>query len=139
MAAAMPSLHFGYALMIGLTIALIPLAPQHSRHRTMYLPFLGRSCRLPSFARLACIFLGFSYVFTILVAIIATANHFILDAVAGGIVCGLSWWGNEVLLNLLLVEDYFLWCLRIAKPARRVFEVEEWGVMGKGVVDEPWK
>lgn len=45
----------------------------------------------------------------ILVAIIATANHFILDAVAGAVVCGIAWWGNEILLNLLVVEDWFLY------------------------------
>jgi hypothetical protein len=52
----------------------------------------------------------------ILIAIISTANHFILDAVAGAVVCTLGWWGNAVLLNLLPLEDYFLWILRIHKP-----------------------
>lgn len=54
----------------------------------------------------------------ILVAIVATANHFILDAVAGAIVCGLGWWGNSVLLNLVPLEDYFLRLVRIHKPER---------------------
>lgn len=53
--------------------------------------------------------LGIAYPATILVAIIATANHFILDAVAGACVCGIAWWGNEILLNLLPVEDWFLY------------------------------
>jgi len=133
--AAMPSLHFGYALMIGLTIAFLPLAPQHRRSRTICIPLLGRVCRMPSWRRALCVFLGFSYAFTILVAIISTANHFILDAVAGACVCGLGWWRNEMLLNLLPVEDYFLWCVRIEKPARRVVDVNEQGVVGKGVID----
>jgi hypothetical protein len=107
--AAMPSLHFGYSLLIGLTICSIPLAPQHRRVRV----------RTPSPLRLLCLVLGIGYPTIILIAIIATANHFILDAVAGACVCGLAWTGNRVLLNLLPVEDYFLWCLRIHKPKRR--------------------
>ncbi|KAJ5156560.1 hypothetical protein N7492_009363 [Penicillium capsulatum] len=113
--AAMPSLHFGYSLMIGLTIMSIPLSPQHRRTvRT-------RFCRgillcLPSWRRLLCLVVGILYPLTILVAIVATANHFILDAVAGALVCGLGWWWNGVLLNLLPLEDYFLWLVRIHKP-----------------------
>jgi hypothetical protein len=60
--------------------------------------------------------LGFLYPFTILVAIVATANHFILDAIAGALVCALGWRFNGVLLNLLPVEDCFLWIVRIHKP-----------------------
>lgn len=111
----MPSLHFGYSLMIGLTIMTIPLPMPHRRAiRTR----LGRNIglRLPSWRRLACLLLGFLYPFIILVAIVATANHFILDAVAGAVVCGLGWWLNGVLLNLLPMEDYFLWLVRIHKP-----------------------
>ncbi|KAJ5591792.1 uncharacterized protein N7459_002161 [Penicillium hispanicum] len=113
--AAMPSLHFGYSLMIGLTIMTIPL-PLH--HRRTIRTRLGRgiSLRLPSWRRLVCLLLGFFYPFIILVAIVATANHFILDAVAGAVVCGLGWWLNSILLNLLPVEDYFLWLVRIHKP-----------------------
>ena len=49
----------------------------------------------------------------------ATANHFVLDAVAGAMVCGLAWHGNRVLLNLVPLEDYFLWAVRIHKPERK--------------------
>lgn len=111
----MPSLHFGYSLMIGLTIMTIPLPPHH--RRTLRLRISRRlSLRLPSWRRLLCIILGFTYPFIILVAIVSTANHFILDAVAGAFVCGLGWWANGVLLNLLPLEDYFLWLVRIHKP-----------------------
>ncbi|KAJ5780844.1 hypothetical protein N7457_006004 [Penicillium paradoxum] len=114
--AAMPSLHFGYSLMIGLTLITIPL-PQHHR-RTILRTRLTRTFRLnlPSWRRLVCILLGFLYPFTILVAIVATANHFILDAVAGALVCALGWHFNGVLLNLLPLEDYFLCLVRIHKP-----------------------
>ena len=138
--AAMPSLHFGYSLLIGLTICTIPLAAQHRRSRTIALTRSIR-VRLPSARRLACLLVGIAYPTIILLAIIATANHFILDAVAGAMVCGLAWTGNRVLLNLLAVEDYFLWCVRIHKPERRVAgddgeDHEGWGHEGdiiKGV------
>jgi hypothetical protein len=127
--AAMPSLHFGYSLLVGLTISCLPLAPQHQRSRVLSVrtPFAGKTLRLrlPSARRLACLTVGFAYPAIILVAIVATANHFILDAVAGAMVCGLAWTGNRVLLNLLPLEDYFLWCVRIDKPERRAMLFED--------------
>ena len=65
--AAMPSMHFGYALIIGLTVTHL------SRRRA---------------ARLA----GALYPAFVLLAIVATGNHFLLDAVAGALVAlvGLS-------------------------------------------------
>lgn len=118
----MPSLHFGYSLMIGLTIMTIPLSPSsHSRSAIIPRWIAGRStpttkARILSPTRLLCLVAGFAYPTLILLAIVATANHFILDAVAGAVVCGLGWWGNSILLNLLPVEDVFLWALRIHKP-----------------------
>jgi hypothetical protein len=138
--AAMPSLHFGYSLLIGLTIMSIPLSPKHQRSRTVPVT-MGLRMRLPSPRRVLCVVLGTAYPAIILVAIIATANHFILDAVAGAMVCGLAWTGNRVLLNLLVLEDYFLWCVGIHKPARRTVnwddDDDEFGrarIAGKGVV-----
>jgi len=64
--AAMPSLHFGYALFIG--IMLYTLAH-------------GRWTR----------YLGFLYAIVVLVAIVATGNHFIIDAVAGALVVLAAW------------------------------------------------
>ncbi|KAF2111479.1 integral membrane protein [Lophiotrema nucula] len=116
--AAMPSLHFGYSLLIGMTICSIPLASKHRRSRSARL--FGLRFRLPSPRRLMCLAIGVAYPTIILTAIIATANHFILDAVAGAMVCGVAWTGNRVLLNLLPLEDYFLWLVRIHKPERRV-------------------
>jgi hypothetical protein len=140
--AAMPSLHFGYSLLIGLTIMSIPLASQHSRSTTFTFrtPFAGKSVhmKVPSFRRLACIAVGVAYPAIILAAIVATANHFILDAVAGAVVCVTAWYGNGVLLNLLPLEDYFLWLVRIDKPERKAMLFDGQGengrVMKKGVV-----
>lgn len=124
--AAMPSLHFGYSLMIGLTIMTIPL-PAHQRLSTRVRigPF---GMHIPSRHRLICLFLGAAYPSIILAAIVATANHFILDAVAGAIVCSLGWKFNGVLLNLLPLEDYFLWVVRIHKPepAEMAGDIEQW-------------
>lgn len=121
--AAMPSLHFGYSLLIGLTVIMIPLSPREGVPHHFTVPFFGRSrtwgtgpINLPAWSRLLCIVCGVLYPLIILLAIVATANHFVLDAVAGAMVCGLGWAGNKLLLNLLFLEDYFLWCLKIHKP-----------------------
>ena len=135
----MPSLNFGYSLLIGLTILTIPLPPHQRRSKTLHTPIpMLRTVRLPSARRLLCLVAGIAYPLTILIAIIATANHFVLDAVAGACVCGLAWSGNAVLLNLLPLEDYFLWCVRIHEPEARVTDwlegdADDW-VVGKGVV-----
>lgn len=109
--------------MIGITITTFPLPPQHHLSQTLRPLFLNyshprlasKALRLP-WQRIVCIVFGITYPLTILAAIIATANHFILDAFAGAIICGLGWWGNSVLLNLLPLEDYIFWVLRIHKP-----------------------
>lgn len=98
--AAMPSLHFGYSLLVGLTIATLPIT----------------GLRPNSWKRLVIVAVGMSYPTLILTAIVSTANHFILDAVAGAMVCATAWHGNGVLLNLCILEDYFLWFCRIHKP-----------------------
>lgn len=74
---------------------------------------------------MACVAIGGFYPSLILVAIIATANHFILDAVAGSVVCTIAWLGNDVLLNLLALEDWFLWVVRIHKPESVIVELDE--------------
>lgn len=86
---------------------------------------------MPSAQRIICIVVGVLYPLTILTAILATANHFILDAVAGACVCGVAWWGNDVLLNLLVLEDWFFSIVRISRPLRG--EVEE-----VGAIEDEW-
>lgn len=96
----MPSLHFGYSFLIGLTVAAIPLRKR------------GRF----GWRRLAIVTLGMVYPAIILTAIVATANHFVLDAVAGAAACIIAWKTSDALLNLLPLEDHFLASLRIRKP-----------------------
>jgi hypothetical protein len=122
----MPSLHFDYSLMIGLTIMTIPLPPKYHQSKTLHATLprnINFRLSLPSWSRVFCLVIGFAYPLTILAAIIATANHFILDAVAGAVVCILGWQANSILLNLLPVEDHFLWALRLHKPERYVVNI----------------
>ena len=100
--AAMPTLHFGYSLLIGLTIMSLPLRTR------------GRG--LLSWRRTLCVGFGIGYPLLILVAVIATANHFFLDVVGGAIIIALAWAGEMALLNLLPLEDWTLSLLRIHKP-----------------------
>jgi hypothetical protein len=81
---------------------------------------------VPSWKRILCVALGIAYPTIILIAILATANHFILDAVAGAVVCGVAWYGNDFLFNLLVVEDWFLYLFRFTFTERGG-EVEEEG------------
>ena len=62
----MPSLHFGYSLIVG--VALAQLAS-------------SRSMRLA----------GAAYPGLMLLIIVATGNHFLFDAVAGGLVVAAGW------------------------------------------------
>jgi hypothetical protein len=96
--AAMPSLHFGYSFVIGLTIATLP-SYSHSRLLTV-----GKWV------------LGMSYPTLILVAIVSTANHYVLDAAAGFVVASIAWNINGVLKSLLVLEDSFFYLLRVHKP-----------------------
>ncbi|KAJ7100126.1 PAP2 superfamily-domain-containing protein [Mycena belliarum] len=98
--AAMPSLHFGYSFVIGLTVATLPSHP----HAHARLVGLGKWV------------LGMSYPALILVAIVATANHYVLDAAAGFVVASVAWNVNGVLKSLLVVEDAFFYLLRVHKP-----------------------
>jgi hypothetical protein len=77
--AAVPSLHFGYALLVGLAVAAF------ARSRV---------------ARIA----GAAYPGVMLFIIVATGNHFLFDAAAGGIVVAAGWLGARLL---------------VAAPARR--------------------
>lgn len=120
----MPSLHFGYSLLIGFSIMQLPVA-HHGRLHCLALPFkrgghpLMIAARVPAIPKLICGVFGFLYPSTILVAIISTANHFILDAVVGGTICLVALKCNEFMLNFLPIEDYILWCLRIHKPVQQ--------------------
>ncbi|KUJ07445.1 uncharacterized protein LY89DRAFT_354453 [Mollisia scopiformis] len=89
--AAMPSLHFGTALLIGLSVA------RWGTHLWFSV-------------------LGYLYPVLMFVVVISTANHWVLDCVAGLCVVGLGWGLNWVVLLLVPVEQWCLWVLRVEKP-----------------------
>lgn len=89
--AAFPSLHFGYSFVIGLSLFV------YSPHK------LIRSISL-------------FYPLLILLVIMSTANHYILDAVGGFFVTVLAHRFNRVLLNLRPIEEWGFWVTRTEKP-----------------------
>jgi PAP2 superfamily len=71
--AAVPSMHFGYALLVGVLLA--------------------RYARRPA-VRLA----GAAYPALVLLAIVSTGNHYFFDALVGGVVVVLAWLAVNVLM-----------------------------------------
>lgn len=74
------------------------------------------SYRRPRWLRLLFFALGVWYPSWILLCIIATANHYLLDAVAAAGVVLVSYLCNRVLFVFVPVEDWLLWALRLEKP-----------------------
>lgn len=125
--AAMPSMHFGYAFCIGCTLVyesgflrhLHPLGDDISDDlETNGILKEENSGDVPRSAthRAILLFVGIFYPALILLAIISTANHYILDAFAGALVVGFSFCCNRFLLNFLILEDWLLWAWRMEKP-----------------------
>src|SRR5215212_7641080 len=71
--AAVPSLHFGYSLLVGVTVAALA--------RRRWVRWIGAA--YPPF---------------MLFTIVATGNHFIFDAVAGGIVMVVAYFAARALV-----------------------------------------
>lgn len=92
--AAMPSLHFGTSAFIA--YCLWSFAP--------------RSHRVLRCIALVC-------PFAMLATILATANHFLFDAVVGVLVPFVSWRLQTIFLKLLPLEQTMFQLLRIEKPA----------------------
>ena len=68
--AAVPSLHFGYALAVGLALARV-VRPRPLRTAAQLYPWL------------------------MLLVIVATGNHFFFDAAAGAVVVAAGWWAAD--------------------------------------------
>ncbi|KAH8671974.1 PAP2 superfamily-domain-containing protein [Tricladium varicosporioides] len=106
--AAMPSMHFGYSFCIGMTMLY------HSGvFRKTLEPGEQRKSKL--WALFYCLFAVW-YPSWILVTIVATANHYYLDACVAFFVAITAYLCNRVFLILLPVEDMLFWCLRLEKP-----------------------
>jgi len=114
--AAMPSLHFGYSFVVGLTFVMTPVRSGPARSLDAG---LGQAkVRDLRATLLRAFFVGFGILYpsTILLCIIATANHFVLDAIVGFFVVIAGFKINTLLLNLLPLEDTFMYIIRAHKP-----------------------
>lgn len=60
--------------------------------------------------------IGLGYPSMILVTIVATANHYWMDALMATIVACAAYFCNSIFLTLLPLEDLLLWALRLEKP-----------------------
>ncbi|KAF6234614.1 hypothetical protein HO173_007240 [Letharia columbiana] len=106
--AAMPSMHFGYAFVIGCTMIY------HAGifRRSLEKGETKKSCFWKS---IYCL-IGLGYPSMILVTIVATANHYWMDALMATIVACAAYLCNRVFLTMLPLEDLLLWVLRLEKP-----------------------
>lgn len=95
--AAMPSLHFTYAFITGCTFIY------HSRRQRLW-------------KKLMLGLVGILYPAFVLLVIVATANHYYLDAVVATFTVAISFVFNRVWCVLLPAEDWLCWVLRIEKP-----------------------
>jgi hypothetical protein len=106
--AAMPSMHFGYAFIIGCTCLY-----HAGAFRFLGYGYENRSAR---FWRWGLCVLGIAYPLGILTTIVATANHYWLDAVVAIFTATLSLLCNRVFMVFVPLEDLLLWVLRVDKP-----------------------
>ncbi|KAH6712074.1 PAP2 superfamily-domain-containing protein [Leptodontidium sp. MPI-SDFR-AT-0119] len=106
--AAMPSMHFGYSFCIGCTM--------------LYHAGIMRKSLEPGETRkskpwqLFYLLVAIGYPCWILITIVATANHYYLDACISFFVVIIAFLCNRVFFVMLPLEDLLLWCLRIEKP-----------------------
>lgn len=107
--AAMPSLHFTYAFVIGSTFLYHSGALQALRGQRI----VGSRSPLKMFAFLCA---GILYPLLVLSVIVATANHYYLDAVVATFSVTAAFLCNRVWLIFLPAEALFAWCIRVKKP-----------------------
>lgn len=105
--AAMPSLHFTYAFCIGSTFLY---------HSGFARRLQRNEPRKSHFTQIAFLVAGICYPLLVLSVIVATANHYWLDALAAMVTTTLAFFANRVWNFLLPVEDVICWILRVDKP-----------------------
>lgn len=129
--AAMPSMHFGYAFCIGAVFVadsgvlsgIWSWVSQCLMRRSTGSDGLDDDdndekilAERSRFARWAMFAFGVWYPCWILLTIVATANHYFLDAAAATVVVVLAYMCNRCLKVFLPLEDWQLWLLRLEKP-----------------------
>lgn len=106
--AAMPSMHFGYAFCIGTTLMY---------HSGIFRRTLEKGeSRKTVFWKVFYAVVGLGYPAFILTTIVATANHYYLDALIATLFVYMSYICNKVFLVFLPLEDLLLWTIRADKP-----------------------
>jgi hypothetical protein len=106
--AAMPSMHFGYAFCIGMTLVYHSglfrrtLEPGEARKNALWKIFY--------------VLLGLGYPTFILVTIVATANHYFMDAMIAACFVVLAFFCNKVFYVFVSLEDVFFYTMRAEKP-----------------------
>lgn len=106
--AAMPSMHFGYAFCIGCTMIY---------HSGIFRTRLENGESRKSLGwKIFFLLLGIGYPAMILTTIVATANHYILDAMVATLFVLIAYTCNKVFYVFLPLEDWLLWAIRAEKP-----------------------
>ncbi|KAK5120645.1 hypothetical protein LTR85_006003 [Meristemomyces frigidus] len=106
--AAMPSLHFTYAFVIGCTFF----------YHSGFLQLL-QGQRTPGRSTLKMVgfmLMGILYPMLVLTVIVATANHYYFDAVVATASVTLAFLCNRIWLIFLPAEQVLCWVLRLKKP-----------------------
>jgi hypothetical protein len=113
--AAMPSLHFTYAFVIGCTFiyhsSILPAPFGYTKSVQ-----LKAGWKRWPITKLLWFTAGILYPLLVLTVIVATANHYFLDAVVAMCTVTLSLCINKVWFVLLPAEDWFAWLIRVEKP-----------------------
>ncbi|PSN69205.1 hypothetical protein BS50DRAFT_572367 [Corynespora cassiicola Philippines] len=106
--AAMPSMHFGYSFCIGMTLIY---------HSGLFRRTLERGeVRKNAFWKAFYLFVGIGYPAFILTTIVATANHYFMDALVATCFVFLSFACNKFFYAFIPLEDFFLYLIRAEKP-----------------------
>ena len=106
--AAMPSMHFGYSFIIGMTMVY---------HSGIFRRSLeaGES-RKNTFWKIFYVVLGIGYPTFILTVIVATANHYFMDALVATFFVLFSFACNKIFYVFIPLEDLLLYVIRADKP-----------------------
>lgn len=106
--AAMPSMHFGYSFCIGMTMIY---------HSGIFRRTLERGePRKNLFWKIFYLLLGIGYPAFILITIVATANHYFMDAMVATCFVVFSFACNKIFYVFIPLEDLFLYLIRADKP-----------------------
>ncbi|KAF2113313.1 PAP2 superfamily-domain-containing protein [Lophiotrema nucula] len=106
--AAMPSMHFGYSFCIGMTMIY------HSGvfRRTLE----AGEARKGTFWKVFYLAVGLGYPAFLLTTIVATANHYFMDALVATCFVSIAFYCNKVFYVFIPLEDMLLFIIRAEKP-----------------------